>query len=133
MTRTVVVGGDHALGTDVVDAVEDGGHGPVRLGGATRYETSAEVFRAAVAAGMDPSAVWLATGADWPDALGAGPVVGSAGATFLLVGGDDLAASGPTLAVLEEIGAEVRSVVLVGGEAALSPAVEDQIRAKITP
>lgn len=133
VSQTVVVGGADAVSGDVLDAVEDAGYDSVRLAGTTRYETSAEVFRAAVDAGMDPATVWLATGADWPDALGAGPVVGRTGATFLLVDGDDLGASVATRAVLEEVGPQVERVVLVGGDTAISPTVEDQVRTALTP
>ncbi len=97
-----------------------------RVAGATRYETSAKLASAAVAAGGEGAHVWLATGRSWPDALAAGPAAGAVGAVLLLVDGTDLTGSPASVAWLDDR-APLRRVVLVGGTASVSSGVESGI------
>ena len=53
-----------------------------RLAGATRYATAALVRDEAVAVGMDPDRIWLATGRSFTDALTPAPTVAALGETF---------------------------------------------------
>jgi putative cell wall-binding protein len=122
--ETVVVGGAAAVSEDVVRAIGD--HGPRRVFGATRYGTSAAVWREATAQGMGTEEIWVATGRNWPDALAAGPAVAGLGASMLLVDGANLTSSPETRAVIAE--AQPRLVRLVGGTAAISEGVSLQIR-----
>lgn len=124
-----VVGGEVAVGPQVVADLEQAGAGTLRLAGARRYETGALVYEAALAEGLDPSTVWLATGTNWPDALSSGPVVGALGQTFLLVDPKDLDASIPTREVLAARRDEIRQVRILGGPAAVSERVLEQLRA----
>lgn len=105
-SSVTVVGGRAAVPDSVVDALH-----ATRLGGATRYETSDAVAAAAVAAGADASRLWLATGADWPDALTAGPAAAGNGAVLRLVNG-----------TVPQLRGGVKELVVVGGEAAVRSA-----------
>ncbi len=71
-----VVGGTAAVSDGV--ASELGSIAPVqRLAGPSRYETSTAVADATLAAGADPSRVFLAPGTNWQDALVAGATAGA--------------------------------------------------------
>lgn len=96
VTESVIVGDTGAIGEEVEAGVADLVDEVRRLAGQTRYETGAEVYRDGLDGGLDPSQVWLATGADWPDALSSGPVIGLRDQGLLLVDPADLDASPPT-------------------------------------
>jgi N,N-dimethylformamidase beta subunit-like, C-terminal/Cell wall binding domain 2 (CWB2) len=81
--RIVVVGGADIVSTSV-EATLDTIAPTVRRSGPDRYETSREVARDLHQAGAGPL-VALATGADFPDALAAGPMVAHAAGTLVLV------------------------------------------------
>jgi len=87
-----------------------------RLAGDSRYSTSVAVAQW----GWDTvGTVILATGLTFPDALAASVWAGTLGAPLLIVPGTCVTA--PTRTALSDFG--VTSVILVGGEPALSPAV----------
>src|SRR4051794_24893409 len=65
-----LLGGEGALGPGVAAAVSNAGYNPVRLGGANRYETAVKVATDGLGS---PSVAFIATGTNFPDALGAGP------------------------------------------------------------
>lgn len=117
--EAVVVGGTAAVSDDVVDELADGGFDPRRVAGENRYETSAEVYREAVAEGLDQSTVWLGTGLNWPDSLTAGPVVGHLGQTMLLIDGATPEGSQAALDVLRANRDVITDVRLLGGEDAI--------------
>lgn len=115
--RIVILGGPAAISEDVADELEGFADTVDRLFGTNRYGTavalSEEFFDDSVAR------VFLASGANFPDALSAGPVA--------IVYEGPILLSRPTCVpteVLEEIERlDPNSIILVGGEAALSPAV----------
>lgn len=125
--ETVVVGGSAAVSDAVVAELADRGHGPRRLAGRERYETSTAVHREALQAGMDPATVWLATGRDWPDALAAGGVVGATGDAFLLVDGQGLSGSPASRDALEADADRIDEAMLMGGTAAITAATADEV------
>lgn len=129
VTESVVVGGEAAVGATVFAELEARGHGPRRVSGDDRYATSAAVYDEALEAGLDPRVLWLATGGDFPDALTAGATVGALRQSLLLVDPQDLDGSPRVREVLEADPAVVERVLLLGGPAAVSPEVEDEIRA----
>jgi putative cell wall-binding protein len=131
--ETLVVGGSAAVSDAVVAQVQAAGHGPRRLAGATRYETSRAIYEEALRVGLNPAALWLATGRNWPDALAAGPVVAATGGTFLLIDGRDLAGSPPAAALLRELRGRIRHVTVLGGTAAVATDVVDQVRGLLRP
>jgi len=123
VSSAVVVGGSAALSPTVADAVAALTGDVERVAGADRYGTSRAL---ADRAGAPPGPVFLATGLAYPDALSAGPAVAAEDAAMLLVDGRDLTASADAAAWLGERAADVRSLVVVGGEEAVSDAVAAQ-------
>ena len=117
--RIRVLGGPGAVSDQVLDQLRPlaGAGGVQRIAGADRYETAARV--SAVAFPSAPT-VFVATGADFPDALAAVPVAAAAAAPLLLARADGLPA--PTAAECRRL-ATARAVV-VGGLGVLPTVVE---------
>lgn len=129
----LVVGGDAVLGAEVAAALEAPGRTVRRLAGPTRYDTAAALADEAATAGLDPAQPWLATGADFPDALAAGPAVAAAGGTLLLVDGADLAAVGPTADRLVAQADGLERLVLLGGSAVIAADAVTQLERLLDP
>jgi acyl-homoserine-lactone acylase len=127
VTEAIVVGGPNAVGDGVFTGLA--AYNPRRLAGATRYATSAAVFSEAVERGADDAEIWLTTGRSFPDALAAGPAVAARGASLMLIDPESLAGSPPTSDLLAARAGELARVRLVGGTAAISEAVEAEVRA----
>ncbi|GAA1441507.1 cell wall-binding repeat-containing protein [Leifsonia poae] len=89
-----------------------------RVAGADRYSTSRAVVSRAFATA---STVYVASGANFPDALSAGGVAGANGVPVLLVNGAAGSVDSATAKVLSTL--KAKSVVLVGGTGSLSPGV----------
>lgn len=96
-----------------------GGPPAHRLWGADRYSTATALS----ASFQSAPVVFLATGENFPDSLAAGPVATRLGGPLLLVAKDSVPAS--TLAELARL--RPPRVVLAGGEAAISAAVQNQL------
>jgi len=94
-----------------------------RIAGADRYATAAAISKASFAAGVPVA--YVATGANFPDALAAGPVAAAAGGPILLTTPSSLA--GATASELSRL--KPGSVILLGGTGALSDAVRSQVDA----
>ncbi len=122
----IVVGGTAAVSA-AVEADAAGVTAVSRIAGSSRTGTSAAVLRAAISDGVDARHVVVATAADFPDALAAGPAAAALGATLLLVdpgrGVTDLA----TRTALLDVDFVVDRVTASGGPAALP----DQVLADI--
>ncbi len=91
------------------------------IAGSTRYGTAAAISRSAFPSGAP--AVVLAGGTAWPDALGGSALAGAAGGPVLLTESERLTAE--TRTELRRL-APTR-VYLLGGTAALAPAVASQV------
>ena len=114
--RVVVLGGAGAISDDVLQDVADAtGAGVERWSGKDRYAT------AAVISGHVDSAdlVYVATGADFPDALAASARAGALDAPVLLVRQDRVPRA--TIAELERL--SPTTIRVLGGEAAISAEV----------
>ena len=92
-----------------------------RLAGADRYATSAAVSSGSFATG---DTVFIATGANFPDALGGGPVAGIVQGPLLLVQSGSLPAS--VAGELQRLDPE--RVVVLGGPSVVSDSVASQIQ-----
>jgi putative cell wall-binding protein len=91
-----------------------------RLAGADRYETAMLVAQAMENYDMrDVDSAFFVTGADFPDALTAGPFAGYAKAPILLVHRDSI----PPATQDAIIGLALTDSYVLGGEAAVGPAV----------
>ena len=78
-----------------------------------------------VTPGMDVRIVYVATGENFPDALGAGPAAASFQAPILLVGKNSIPE--PTRVELQRLKPD--EIVIAGGTAVISPSVEAQLGA----
>jgi putative cell wall-binding protein len=87
-----------------------------RWAGADRYATAAAISSNTYPQGA--TTAYLASGADYPDALAGAPVAAKAGAPLLLTQRDCVPAS--TLAELTRLGAT--NIVVLGGTSAVSDA-----------
>jgi putative cell wall-binding protein len=118
----VVAGGESAVSAAVADAAAAaaGDARVTRLSGTQRFETAQAVADRLRTHTGPFTAAWLATGANFPDALAAGPVAAAAGAPLLLTVGEQVPAA--TAAVLA---ADHPNLVgVAGGRAAVPPAAE---------
>lgn len=83
----------------------------VRLSGATRYETSEQIARWTMNNGLSMNGAVYATGANFPDALAAGPLAGKSGSATLLVEN----ANSPAVSFSAEYKGKVDKAYVVGG------------------
>ncbi len=121
----VVIGGTGAVSDAVKTELESHTDGPVsRVSGGDRYATAAAVSADAFPAGAET--VFVATGANFPDALSGGPGVINAedgeGPLLLVEAGSIPAATATELQRLS-----AKQVVVLGGTGAVSDAVKTQL------
>lgn len=94
------------------------------IAGADRYETTVKTSQTAF---ESASTVVIATGENWPDALGGAALAGAKGGPILLTRAASLP---PTvLAEIRRLGAS--EAIILGGEGAVSPAVEQALAAEL--
>ena len=127
--RVFIIGGTAAVHPEVEEELEGRGYDEVvRIAGDNRYETAASLAFAwgtgphgdVGTLGGDRTAL-LASGADFPDALAAGPVAANAQLPLFLLPPNE-----PHPAVDERLDdLDIDRVVLIGGPAALTGAVVD--------
>ena len=97
----------------------------VRVFGADRYGTAAQVsqlLKPSVGSGVN--AVYVATGALFPDALAGGPAAAKRNGTLLLVKGTEI----PPETAAELTRLNPQTIYLLGGPAAVTPTVENQLK-----
>lgn len=111
-TSATIVGGTAAVSVFVEATLRGDGVTTTRLAGADRWATSAAVASRAVTEGMSGSP-WLASGANWPDAVSAGPAAAASKGVLLLVAPLGLAGSPASQAWL--VAHPSVNVVAVGG------------------
>lgn len=119
---STVLGGPASISADLASILI--GFGPVtRLSGADRYETSAAISQKSFAPGVDLA--YVASGVVFPDALSGAPVAGKQKAPMLLTKTDSLPPS--IAAELKRL--RPKGVVILGGTASVTAAVEAQLAA----
>ena len=106
-----------------------GGRFAGRLAGGDRFATAAAVARFGVGRGMVWNQVGITTGMDFPDALAAGPVLGSRDAVMLLT--DATVVPRPTRNALDANKALIDKVTFFGGDAAVPPGVRATVNSLI--
>ncbi len=122
--RIVVLGGTAAISASVASQLGSlAPGGASRLAGADRYATAAAISRANFAAGV--RVAYVATGADYPDALGAVPAAGIEGGPILLVRPGSIPDA--TRAELSRL--RPQRIVVLGGTAAINAFVASQLQA----
>jgi len=127
--RATIVGGTAAVGTSVEQQLRAMGLAVTRVSGQTRYDTAAAVATSQGAThvgtvGGTPTAI-VASGANFPDALAAGPLAFAKGLPVLLT--DPSTLSPQTAAALASLG--VKQVLIPGGPQSVSSAVEAGVKA----
>ncbi|GEM_PF-2758800 len=126
--RIIVIGSDASVSNAVAEQARrkaKPGASVVRIGGADRYETSLKIARYGWD-GLSPESVFVATGANFPDALAAGAAAGGQGVPMLLVNGGAQSASPGVRSFIENAGSP--RVVITGSEASVSQGVERSLR-----
>ena len=94
----------------------------VRVSGADRYATAAALSAATFAAKVPVA--YVATGANFPDALAAGPAAAYAGGPVLLVGANEI----PGTTASELVRVKPDRIVVLGGTGAVSNAVVNALK-----
>jgi len=124
-SKIIVVGGPNSVSDDVFAQLQTLAPTVTRQGGADRYEASRNIV-----AGQFPHATtaFIATGANFPDALSATSAAASKHAPVLLVPGTNPSVDSQTLGLLDSLG--VTDIMITGGPASVSPGIESQLRAK---
>ncbi|HYD10732.1 MAG TPA: cell wall-binding repeat-containing protein, partial [Acidimicrobiales bacterium] len=129
--RVVIVGGEAAVAPEVAQAIEDStGVTPERVAGDTRYDTAIAVAQqlADNDAGIgEGEVVYVASGELFADALTGGAVAAQDGQPVLLTQRDAL----PVGAVAFLRSKAAAEIVILGGTASVSQAVEDEIDAAV--
>lgn len=121
VTDVIILGGPSAISEDVEAELTDGAFQVVRRAGGNRFQTAAQLALLAHPDGADT--VLLATGTNFADALAAAPLAAAEDAPILLASADRL--PGATADALAGLGAQ--QVIVLGGEAAIGAAVEQQL------
>jgi putative cell wall-binding protein len=122
ITETYILGGVGAVSSSVESNLPN----PTRLAGKDRYETAVRIAEHAVQdLGFDSSAIYVATGLNYPDALAAGACVAKTANPILLVKTDEVPQS-----VVDFIAShsEIIKIRIVGGTGAVSSTVEEVLR-----
>ncbi len=116
----IILGGPASVSPGVAARLDD--FAPIRrMTGADRYEVAVNISRTFFPDGADR--VYIATGANYPDALAGSVAAGLAGAPLLLVSPAGIPDS--VMAEIARLGAtEIR---ILGGPGSVSPAIEDAL------
>lgn len=125
-TRVYVLGSPAAVSDGVLEALGAALPSAVitRLGGASRYETAAEVASATVALGSGwDGAAFVATGRGFADAAAAGPVAAALGRPVFLI--DENGSEKRVLGTMRALG--VTRAIVLGGEPTISTALSERI------
>ncbi|MBN2248049.1 MAG: cell wall-binding repeat-containing protein [Coriobacteriia bacterium] len=132
-TKAYILGGTGAVTVEVeaaLDALEN--VSVERLAGDTRYDTACTVAQKAIdlQEGTYQGYAFVATGADFPDALGASPLAFAGRAPIYLA---DPALGDNAALVSTMLEAGVTRVIVLGGPDAVSPLVFDALSAGLPP
>ncbi len=125
-----VIGGEVAVSAEVRQEIEDMGLAVKGIAGADRYETSTLLADTAIAAGLTEQRIWLATGANYPDALAAGPSIVANGGLLLLSRPSGLAPVTKEFIGLNSL--HIEHSYFLGGTAVLADQVMADVDATIT-
>jgi putative cell wall-binding protein len=136
-SEVIVVGGPASVSESVLEHARAAAPGATvrRVSGPTRYDTSMAVLQVDQSwRGAPSTRLEITSGADWPDALAAGPAAARRGAVLLMINGED----GPSARearidlVQQLVATHWRlNVTIVGGDGAVSPTRAAQIRSSL--
>ncbi|RIK14963.1 MAG: hypothetical protein DCC50_09655 [Acidobacteria bacterium] len=124
VSQVRIVGGEAAVGPEVeADLVARGFH-VSRFGGANRYAVAASLAEEAAADDSVPETVYLASGEEFPDALGGASAAAHLGGVVLLTRSGRLAQESAEQLVALDPG----RVVVLGGQAAVRESVVGEVK-----
>jgi putative cell wall-binding protein len=129
ITTILICGGDAVISDAVKETLENRGIEVKRLFGETRYDTADEIVKDAVVRfNITPKVLLIASGDNFPDALGGGASAARAGGLLLLTPKSSLHPK--TAALISHYVTEetLSSVDLLGGTAALTEDLHDAVR-----
>ena len=128
--RIVVVGGVNSVSDQVKARLKQLVPGATvdRIGGSSRYQTS--LLLAQDAFGSGAGGAYVATGANFPDALSAGGAAGSKGQPVVLVDGSASTVDSATSKALKGLG--VSTITIVGGVNSVSTGVQSALAGQAT-
>ncbi len=130
VARVAILGSTSAVNSNVETSLKTklGDGNVVRLGGTNRYETAAAIATYGVdSAGLSWDGIAIATGTNFPDALGGGVLQGKTGSVMLLT--DPKTLSTPTRSALVAHAAGIYEVRYFGSTAAVTQVVRDAVEA----
>lgn len=120
--RVVVLGGEASISREVSDEVSRLTQAAVvRVAGADRYSTAAEISKATYMSGAN--AVYVANGESFADALSGGPAAAASNAPVLLVTPNSIPSA--TSSELRRLGPQ--QIVVLGGDGAVGAAVAAEL------
>ncbi|NCD20443.1 MAG: cell wall-binding repeat-containing protein [Actinobacteria bacterium] len=119
--RIVVVGGPAAVSNQVVLELRDHSRSVTRIAGSDRYETAAKISAAYFDIALDNA--FVASGADFPDAVSAAAIGAALHAPMLLTAPNRLPDT--TADELERI--DARRIMILGGSAAIDEATAEDV------
>ena len=119
LDRIYVIGGTASVQPAVLDELRKYAPNVERIAGANRYEVSRNV---ATTFWPETRGAYIATGANFPDALAAGPAAALFGYPILLEKGLSTTVSAGTTAVIDELG--ISRLMIAGGPASFSKDLE---------
>jgi putative cell wall-binding protein len=126
--RVLLMGGPAAISTSVESELAELGHTVVRLAGTNRFQTSARAADATLRRmSNEPRPLVLASGANFPDGLAAAALAARVDGVVVLVPPGDLAHAGDLADWLGAQSPRFDRVIVVGGRAAISDRVVDQV------
>lgn len=132
VVRALVAGGTVAVAEGVAAELQERDIRVERLAGVGRYDTGVLLTERAIREGAITDTLYLVSGGAFPDGLAAAPAVLAAGGLLLLVPPDGLEPAPAVRAFLERRADIFVEIVFVGGTTALTPRLEQQVRALIT-
>jgi len=132
ISRITITGGTEALNPLIEEVLQRRGIRTERIGGADRYATGVAITERAIREAALTDVLFLVSGADFPDALAAGAALGVVGGILLLVPPDDLDDAPEVVDFVRRRADGLVRVVFVGGEEALTPRLETDVRRIIT-
>lgn len=125
--KAIILGGEFAVGAAVESALKSelGTTSVTRIAGGSRYQTADAIAKRVIELGgvTYDGMAFVATGANFPDALAAAPLAAAQGWPIFL--------ANPRSGLLDETRAamaDVTDVAILGGEVVVSPSVETYLR-----
>jgi putative cell wall-binding protein len=133
--RLVVVGGPATISDAVYEQLAQFQPNISRIGGADRYEVSRNIIDDTFCGGPEGECtigadqIFVATGANFPDALVAGPAAAEVSGAVLLVPGSATTIDEASTALLTRLG--TTDAYIAGGAASVSPEIETALAAAV--